>query len=209
VRHVVDATDYALEPAHIYCDFENGLLRALTDHFPTVPKIGCLFHFKQACRRRMKMCCIPNAECTIALTPGIFDMLTVLPRHKVRRHGVKWVQLKIKSNCAAKCLPFSHRKWSQFWAYFDRTWCVKFPPDYWNIQPYSAQIISRTNNPRERFNRELNAAFASPHPNLPTFVSTIEKVARSHAALRYDQENGHSGIGAPDRRQLISIPRAV
>lgn len=109
----------------------------------------------------------------------------------------------------SKRTRFSRRKWSQFWAYFDRTWCVKFPPEYWNIQPYSAQIISRTNKPLERFNRELNAAFASPHPNLPTFVSTIEKVARSHAALRYDRENGHSGIGAADRRQLVSIPRAV
>jgi hypothetical protein len=153
----------------------------------------------------MKMYRIPNAECTIAMTPGILDMLTVLPRHKVRRHCVKWVQLKIWSNCAEKDLPLSR----QFWAYFDRTWCVKFPPDYWNIQPNSAQIISRANNPLERFNREFNAAFASPHPNLPTFVSTIEKVERSHAALRYDRDNGRSGIGAPDRRQLISIPRTV
>lgn len=79
MQHVSDATDYAMGPEFIYCDFESRLLRAIGDHNPNATAIGCLFHFKQACRRKMLKYEIPKKECKIAMKSGVLDMLTVIP----------------------------------------------------------------------------------------------------------------------------------
>jgi hypothetical protein len=47
----------------------------------------------------------------------------------------------------------------------------------------SNRIVARTNNALERFKREMNAAFATPHPNMATFVTTIEELSRRHVSL--------------------------
>ncbi|OWY96799.1 hypothetical protein PHMEG_00032843 [Phytophthora megakarya] len=38
----------------------------------------------------------------------------------------------------------------------------------------------RTNNPLERFNREINAALTAPHPSLPAFVSIIQVLSQRY-----------------------------
>lgn len=47
----------------------------------------------------------------------------------------------------------------------------------------SDRVVARANNPLERFNREMNTAFATPHPNMVTFVTTIEELSRRHVLL--------------------------
>ncbi|ETO61478.1 hypothetical protein F444_20515 [Phytophthora nicotianae P1976] len=48
------------------------------------------------------------------------------------------------------------------------------PVDVWNVHEMDLDIVSRTNNPLERFNRELNGAMPSAHSSQPAFVSTID-----------------------------------
>ncbi|KAJ8575019.1 hypothetical protein ON010_g4194 [Phytophthora cinnamomi] len=43
-------------------------------------------------------------------------------------------------------------------------------------------LVARTNNPLERFNRELNQAFPSPHPNIATFVRVIRDISQNYVA---------------------------
>lgn len=43
-----------LNPAYVHCDFEKGLINAVSSHFPDAQVVGCLFHFKQALARKMK-----------------------------------------------------------------------------------------------------------------------------------------------------------
>lgn len=54
MRLVLKVADDAIAPEYMYCDFELGMSRVIRDHFPDAAPIGCLFHFKQGCRRRMK-----------------------------------------------------------------------------------------------------------------------------------------------------------
>lgn len=122
----------------------------------------------------MKKYRIPDRECKIAMKTGVLDMLAVIPQAKVKKQGITWVKGKISSLCAAKNIALSEPKWGQFWRYFHRTWIVRFPPNLWNVQPFSKELVSRTNNPLERFNRELNAVFRGSHPSLPEFVSGIK-----------------------------------
>ncbi|KAE8979411.1 hypothetical protein PR002_g24421 [Phytophthora rubi] len=172
MRLLLDKTDYAMDPEFVCCDFEAGLIRAIRDHFPQGLPVGCLCHLKQACRRKMKAYGIPDDQCRVAMRSGVLDMLTVIKQDKVKGPGLLWVQEKITTECLAQGIVVSTDKWTKFWKYFKRTWITTFPPSLWNIEPYTKALVSRTNNPSERFNREMNAAFPAPHPNLADFVSS-------------------------------------
>ncbi|OWZ19019.1 hypothetical protein PHMEG_0006790 [Phytophthora megakarya] len=57
-------------------------------------------------------------------------------------------------------------------------WCLlqtdvagPFPANVWNMHGIDLQIVSKTNNPLERFNPELNAVITAPHPRLSAFVA--------------------------------------
>ncbi|DBA04443.1 TPA: LOW QUALITY PROTEIN: hypothetical protein N0F65_010039 [Lagenidium giganteum] len=52
--------------------------------------VGCLFHFKQAVRRRMKELPIHEAEVNIAMTRGVLHMLTVIEPDTISTQGIRW-----------------------------------------------------------------------------------------------------------------------
>jgi hypothetical protein len=61
-------------------------------------------------------------------------------------------------------------------------------------------LVARTNNPLERFNRELNSTFGIPHPSVVRFVQTIEEISRRYVKLRDDIVRG---IAAPPKRDTL------
>ncbi|ETK93859.1 hypothetical protein L915_03016, partial [Phytophthora nicotianae] len=67
-------TDRLLEPATVTCDFERGLMNTVTDQFRLNKIVECLFHWKQALRRKMIEQRIPLNPITGALAPGIIDV---------------------------------------------------------------------------------------------------------------------------------------
>jgi hypothetical protein len=81
-----------------------------------------------------------------------------------------------------------------------------YDPVLWNVHGLNERLVARTNNALERFNRELNGAFPTPHPTLSTFVATIESLARGHvatlAAVRGRWARGRL-------RETIRLPDAV
>ncbi|KAG2815835.1 hypothetical protein PC111_g13404 [Phytophthora cactorum] len=110
-------------------------------------------------------------------------MLTVIDPEEISVQGVAWVKNKIKQRCEAQNVPYSRSKWNQFWNYFQKTWIETFPPDLWNIYGVQREIVNRTNNPLERFHREVNARL-NRQPSLRHFVKTIEEIARHYQILR-------------------------
>lgn len=60
-------------------------------------------------------------------------------------------------------------------------------------------VVARTNNPLQRFNRELNAAFDTPHPSLIRLVQTIVEISRRYVKLRDDIARS---IASPPRRDM-------
>ncbi|OQS05280.1 hypothetical protein THRCLA_20664 [Thraustotheca clavata] len=48
-----------------------------------------------------------------------------------------------------------------------KTW---LPPMYWNVSKIDYDIVARTNNPLERFNRTLISKVPTPHPSLSRFI---------------------------------------
>lgn len=64
-----------------------------------------------------------------------------------------------------------------------------FSVDVWNVHGMDWQVVSRTNNPLERFNRELNAAISTLHLSLPVFVVTIDSLSQRYVRLLSDITN--------------------
>ncbi|OWY90432.1 hypothetical protein PHMEG_00041443, partial [Phytophthora megakarya] len=122
----------------------------------------------------------PPAEISIAMEVGIMDMLTVIRPDDVDRAGIRFVERRIRSRCREETIQYSTERWLLFWVYFRRTWLVLFPVNVWNVHEMDLQIVSRTNNPLERFNRELNAAITAPHPRLSAFVGMIEVLSQRY-----------------------------
>jgi hypothetical protein len=66
-----------------------------------------------------------------------------------------------------------------FWNYFQRTWLKKYSPLLWNVHG-NEDIVNRTNNHLERYNRRMNEVFPVAHPNILSFVDTIKTEANSY-----------------------------
>jgi hypothetical protein len=74
-------------------------------------------------------------------------------------------------------------KWDNFWyVYFKKEWCSSvIKTASWNIYGKDGEyldIINRTNNGLERYNRHLKTLFPSPHPPLQSFVQRLEEESR-------------------------------
>lgn len=204
LQFVSNACGVKLKPKEVVCDFERALITAVGDWFDGVRIIGCLFHFKQAVRRRMKKERLPEPEVKIAMERGVLDVLTVLEHERIPQ-GIKWVKKKIRDRCEEEGHAYSRVKWNSFWRYFQRTWIDMFPPKFWNIHDVLHSAVARTNNALERCNRKLNDAFPTPHPSLPRFIQTIEEVSRQYVNLRNDTAAGRSRT--PQRERFVA-PKA-
>ena len=187
INAVVIACNDKLQPETVVCDFELALIDAVHVQFPASDVVGCYFHFKQACRRKLKKLGVPEAEVNTAMERGVLDALTVIPRKKIAGSGICYVQKAIQQRCEESELPYSESKWSEFWIYFKRTWLGRYKPKDWNVHGLPRSLVTRTNNPLERFNREINAAIGSPHPSLTRFVGIIDELGQRYARQLEDQ----------------------
>ena len=68
-----------IDASYIGVDFERAFFTQLGTHFPDAKLMGCLFHFKQAARRKMVDLGIPDSEIKSAMARGVYDLLTVIP----------------------------------------------------------------------------------------------------------------------------------
>jgi hypothetical protein len=78
-----------------------------------------------------------------------------------------------------------------------KVWIKEYDPELWNVCAMTSgghrvpdELVNRTNNALERYNRELNKAFPTAHPSMMDFVSVI----RSESLRTLEQyENVKSG----------------
>ncbi|ETM46660.1 hypothetical protein L914_08488 [Phytophthora nicotianae] len=140
----------------------------------------------------------------------IFTIREHFPKTKIIGYlisvqGVAWVKAKIKQRCEAKGVPYSREKWRQFRQYFARPCLEQYPPELWNIFNVERKIVNRTNNPLERFHRELNARFKR-QSSLKRFVKTIEEIAQHYVILR---RGIISGVAPAPARSTMRFPGAA
>ena len=100
-----------IAPAYIGVDFKRAFFTQVTNHFSEADLIGCLFHFKQAARRKMKELRFPDEEVSFAMRKGVFDLLTVIPKEHLLM-GIEFVAGVIDEY-------IQENPWRVIWMLFD------------------------------------------------------------------------------------------
>ncbi|EGZ26058.1 hypothetical protein PHYSODRAFT_372994, partial [Phytophthora sojae] len=125
---------------------------------------SCPIYFKQALRRKMLKLGIAEREIYISMEEGAMDELTTIRQFEIVRSGILNVQCTIREECQDQGIAYSTEAWAKFWKYFVHTWIKKYKPEDWNVYGVQEDIVNRTNNPLESYNRTLNRAMGDPHP---------------------------------------------
>ena len=206
LHYVICVSNWKLDPFTVTCDFEKALINAVREQFRQSVVNGCLFHWKQALRRKMGSLNIDKETISMAMTRNVLDVLTIIPRDEVVRKGIPYVRsiLDIEVHTNEQRV-----KWNSFWAYFKSFWCSSNSfIKCWNIIDSDGayfDLQNRTNNALERYNREMNDKFTTPHPSLILFVQTIEIEGRYQVQRLQDITVGRI---VPDQLQDLTINEA-
>jgi len=210
-------------------DFEQAFINALEQVFPMARIVGCLFHWKQAIRRKLIGFGFPKEVVSAFMRPGKLDLLTVLPIEDVASvdsKGVLYVAREIESASDAWPIkledgtkqsvhdwiasPEGAEKMIKFWTYMHRQWFVKDGmTKLWNLSEFISsddrfRLISRTNCALERYNRTFNNLFSRRHPNIATFVACLDEETDGQVTRL---ENVAAGRDIPPVYNDIPFPR--
>lgn len=126
---------------------------------------GCLFHFKQAIKRKMEDLKLHNDIIEYTLNDNSLDMLCIIPIDEILTKGINFV----RSNLDEFVLKEDENKWEEFWKYFIKFWCSdKQFMNTWNIHikesEFFYELQNRTNNALENYNKKMNKAFMGTKP---------------------------------------------
>ncbi|KAE9255541.1 hypothetical protein PF004_g532 [Phytophthora fragariae] len=129
---------------------------------------------------------IPQEEISVMMQRDYLDSLTVIAHERIDPHGIDFVVNKFKMKLDNKDIEYSEMKWDEFWSYFRKTWLEIFPPHLRNINGIQRAVVNHTSGPLERYDLELNWAFPTTNPNIPTFVGVIQNHASRYVTLLED-----------------------
>lgn len=191
------ATDLKLDPSTITTDFEKPLLKAVNDQFPEATRVGCLFHFMQALRRKLVKLHVPADQIYRAMGKEMLESLT-----RTKKDDIPYAINRIRR---AIDEGEEKEKWDKFYAYFQKTWVKGYGVEAWNISEMigkNVEIQNRTNNALECFNRELNTKFSSPRPNIFHFVNVIRSISKSKCS---EVQSIRAGKGKKPKRRRLEL----
>ncbi|CAF3504886.1 unnamed protein product [Rotaria socialis] len=144
----------------IVSDYEEAWLLAVEKMLPNVCRLGCWFHFSQACYRNIQnlgLTKLYEDDPNIRLELKKFIALALLPRDQVKK-GFK----RLSKNADDRIKPFV--------SYFKNQWMNNMGPDLWCV----ADSMIRTNNSSEAYNRRFGSRMMQSHPNIWKFIHTLK-----------------------------------
>jgi hypothetical protein len=193
------ASNWKLDPGTITCDYEMALINSVKETYQNATIVGCLFHFKQALRRKLIDIGIAKEELKLFMESGKLDVLTIIPRAEIVEFGIPYLR------------SFESReqkgKWNIFWKYFLKTWVTVYEIKDWNIhgvvESDEVRMVNRTNNPLESYNRFFQESIGKDHPPLETFVEVIADESNKFVQKITDVRNRHD---VPRPRNDLNYP---
>jgi hypothetical protein len=186
-HYVLVVTETRFYPKTVTCDFEKPLIRAIKEQFPQTVIVGCLFHFKQALRRKLEKLRMPQDTILAAMKRGQLDILTTIDRREIEP-TLRHMQKRLAKGVVAE-------KWNDFFKYFNRVWMTDYDIETWNISKAlddSIDMRHRTNNALESFNAQINREFSSAHPNVFNFINVIKRISEEKLAEIKNIKDGTS-----------------
>lgn len=119
---------WKLQPAQFITDFESGLRKAISNHFPDVPLYGCWYHYTAAIRRRLMTLEMYRVITDDPAGAMIYYMLLSLPLLSKERilDGFNFIKNEARKNGL-------YKEFKVFFKYFDHFWI--------NLVCFNAQFI--------------------------------------------------------------------
>ena len=200
------SSNYKMKPDSITCDFEKALHNAIALEFPNVIINGCLFHWKQAIRRKIRDLKFeePSIEERF-MWRNVLETLTIIPVDQIKTYGIPFVRGCVETDLNKNDLE----KMDIFWEYFNKYWMSS--PSFifrWNIQHHAQfrkEKIMRTNNGLERYNRSLKELFNNTQPSLICFIEKMEQESRDQVS-KLDRIRKAHVINRKRKREDSNIP---
>ena len=191
LHQVIIAASWEVTVSTVTCDFELPLIKAVKDHFVDVDHpselIGCLFHWLQAIRRKLKALGMEDAEVSMVLQQ--VKLLTVMPEDEIISKGIPYLRQRIEG-------PERRPIYDEFWnSYFIPTWTVRYSLRTWNVYRFFETtglrevLVNLTNNALEHYNGVLNNSF-SGHPTMVAFVTKIRELQMATAQTLVELQAG-------------------
>ena len=127
----LSSTAESIDPSYIGVDFERAFFSQAQLHFQNARPVGCLFHFKQAARKKMIHIGILKEEVSFAMRSGVFDLITVIPLELMGK-GIAFIHVMIIDHVwllyqdkdglpDSQTINASREKWDSFWdGYFKK-----------------------------------------------------------------------------------------
>jgi hypothetical protein len=193
---------WKFNPRSITYDFERAIINAAKVSFPNATANGCDFHWMQAILRYCDKLKIEDTS--RILEDNLLKILCVLPHNHVQR-GIVYVREIIEEGLSRS----EKRKWKIFWEdYFEKQWIPLL--EVWSLYDPTGnndgvkEIVNRTNNALEKYNRRFNDLFSKGTPSLAEFIGVVEEESRYYAKkLR----NIRRGIERPIEYAEANIPK--
>ena len=173
MQAVIVISEWRLNVRSYTTDFERAIINSCQHQFAPGFHVGCFFHLKQAWRRQLiSKLGFLKEQLRVPMSSGVLDLLTVLPQDEVESIGIPYVRSVIEENADAATI----QKWDRFWDYFESTWLPIL--DNWDIslaEDDYKDLINRTNNGIESYNKRHSGLFDGDKPTLLEFAKTTEK----------------------------------
>jgi len=166
---------------------------------PQVSIIGCLFHWKQAIRRKLAKMKFGDDLTAKLMRPDMLEVLTLIPHDEVISSGFQYIYHRLQPDHVGRT------QLDEFFQYFRNTWIKKFSVKDWNISRFldtGNELANRTNNPLEKYNRVLNELFPHPHPSLKDFVVKLRCEAER---VFQEYQNVQSGLARPPVHSQMNL----
>ena len=198
------ATGWQIEAKSVTVDYDQALMKSAKTQFREGKMVGCLFHWKQAIRRRLLLLKIPeNLISKFIGKGGPMEVLCVVPINEILTKGISYVRSKTDESSYKE-------KFDSFWNYFRLTWMTKYDPKTWNIHEIVSNededmLVNRTNNACESFNRRLNEKIGHAHPTMQILIKILNEISCDYENKLITIENSrkrslsnHQDVYAPE-----------
>lgn len=154
-------------PTTFYADFEAAQNRAIRDEFSFADWIGCLFHYASAIIQHAKSLGLTALIRNNAVVADIVRYCCVIPLapQNLMREAHRLIAAMARTTIFYGDLR-------EFFDYIYCTWLTGARYDYVNV----CRAESRTNNVSESFNRILQDAMRSRHPNMWDFLNAVKNI---------------------------------
>ncbi|POM58959.1 Hypothetical protein PHPALM_36318 [Phytophthora palmivora] len=145
---------------------------------------------------------IPEAECIVAITKCVVDMVIVVNTDNASTNALD----KKFSDSVLNSIVRTQTKMASFYEYFERTWVAGWTVQLWNVHEIANKLVDRANNPLQRFSRDVNARFSTPHSSMAPFLTIINQLSAEHGLQLADISRGSA---RRIRREVIELSTPV